>query len=82
MTLNQRVPTTAVGGMAQWSRAFGARQFFTAGTDLRWVDGDSEEDGLDATTGTQVTLNRISGGTQRSLGLFVQDVIAPTNKLA
>ena len=56
MTLNQRVPSTAVGGMAQWSRAFGSRQFFSAGTDWRWVDGDSEEDGLDAATGTQVTL--------------------------
>ena len=63
--------------MVQWSRAFGGRQFFSAGTDWRWVDGDSEEDGLDAATGTQVTLKRISGGTQRSLGLFVQDVITP-----
>jgi outer membrane receptor protein involved in Fe transport len=77
MTLNQRVPTTGVGGMAQWSRALGLQQFLTAGTDLRWVDGDSEENGLDAVTGTQVTLSRISGGTQRSLGLFVQDLITP-----
>jgi outer membrane cobalamin receptor len=81
MTLNQRVPTTGVGGMAQWSRPFGARQFVTAGADWRWVDGDSEESGLDAVTGTQVTLSRISGGTQRSLGLFVQDLITPTPRL-
>ena len=81
MTLNQRVPSKAVGGMAQWSRAFGGRQSFSVGTDWRWVDGDSEEDGLDATTGTQVTLKRISGGTQRSIGVFVQDVIAPTDSL-
>jgi outer membrane receptor protein involved in Fe transport len=53
------------------------QQFLTAGTDVRWVDGDSEENGLDAVTGTQVTLSRISGGTQRSLGLFVQDLITP-----
>ena len=65
--------------MAQWSRAFGGRQSFSVGTDWRWVDGDSEEDGLDAATGTQVTLKRNSGGTQRSLGLFVQDVISPTS---
>ena len=75
MTLPQTVPTTSVGGMAQWSRAFGAKQYFTAGTDFRWVDGDSEEKGLDAVTGTQVTLERISGGTQRSVGVFVQDLI-------
>ena len=48
MTLTQTVPTTSVGGMAQWSRAFGPKQYFTAGTDWRWVDGDSEENGLDA----------------------------------
>ena len=81
MTLNQRVPSTAFGGMAQWSRAFGGRQSFSVGTDWRWVDGDSEEDGLDATTGTQVTLKRNSGGTQRSIGLFAQDVIAATDSL-
>ena len=77
MTLRQTVPTTGVGGMVQWSRAFGGAHYFTAGTDFRWVDGDSEELGLDALTGTQVTLERISGGTQRSVGVFVQDLIAP-----
>lgn len=81
MTLNQRVPSTGVGGMAQWSRALGAHQFFTAGVDWRWVDGDSREDGLDALTGTQITLERISGGTQRSVGVFVQDLITPTPRL-
>ena len=81
MTLDQRVPTTGVGGMAQWSRAFGTRQFFTAGLDWRWVDGDSEENGLDAVTGTQVTLARISGGTQRSTGLYVQDLITAAPNL-
>ena len=44
MTLNQRVPTNSVGGMVQWSRAFGHEHYFSAGTDWRWVDGDSEED--------------------------------------
>ena len=81
MTLNQRVPTTGVGGMVQWSRAIGLHQFVTAGTDLRWVDGDSEENGLDAVTGTQVTLARISGGTQRSAGFFVQDLITAAPNL-
>jgi outer membrane receptor protein involved in Fe transport len=81
MTLTQRVPTTSVGGMVQWSRALGTKQYFTAGTDWRWVDGDSEENGLDATTGTQVVLKRVSGGTQRSLGAFVQDLIVPIPQL-
>jgi len=81
MTLTQTVPTTSVGGMAQWSRALGPKQYFTAGTDFRWVDGDSEENGLDGVTGTQVTLKRVSGGTQRSVGMFVQDVIVPMPQL-
>jgi outer membrane receptor protein involved in Fe transport len=81
MTLNQRVPSKAVGGMARWSRAFAARHLFSVGTDFRWVDGDSEEDGLDAVTGTQVTLERVSGGTQRSLGVFAQDVISPVSNV-
>jgi outer membrane receptor protein involved in Fe transport len=81
MTLNQRVPTKSVGGIGQWSRAFGTRNYFTAGTDFRWVDGDSEEDALDAVRGQTVTLRRISGGTQRSFGAFVQDVFNPIDRL-
>ena len=46
------------------------------------MDGDSEENGLDAVTGTQVTLKRVSGGTQRSVGMFVQDVIVPLPQLS
>src|SRR4029453_11367727 len=73
MTLNQTVPTTGVGGLVEWSKGLGGRQFLSAGLDWRWVDGDSEENGLDPLTGTQVILARISGGTQRSFGLYVQD---------
>src|SRR4051812_5748686 len=81
MTLTQEVPTKAVGGMVQWSRAMGAAQYLTAGADWRWVDGDSRENGLDAVTGTRVILNRISGGTQRSAGLYVQDLIVPASQV-
>lgn len=81
MTLRQAVPTRSVGGMLQWSRAFGTAQFLTAGADWRWVDGDSRESGLDAATGTQVVLNRVSGGTQRSVGAYVQDLIVPAPQL-
>ncbi len=81
MTLNQRVPTKSVGAMVQWSRAFGSKHYFSAGTDWRWVDGDSNEDALDAVTGTSVTLRRISGGTQQILGAFIQDLFTPVPKL-
>ena len=81
MTLNQRVPTTGLGGMTQWARSVGQKHFVSAGLDWRWVDGDSEEDALDALTGTRVTISRISGGTQRSLGAFVQDLFSPFPRL-
>ncbi len=78
MTLNQEVPTTGVGGSLQWAKALTGKQFFTAGADLRSVDGDSNEDAMDAVTGTRVITRRVSGGAQLSSGMFVQDMIAPT----
>jgi iron complex outermembrane receptor protein len=82
VTLNQRVPTDGFGGMVQWSRAVGTRNFLSAGVDWRWVDGDSEEDVMDMITGTTVVTHRISGGTQRSYGAFVQDVFTPFDRLS
>jgi outer membrane receptor protein involved in Fe transport len=80
MTLDQRVPTTSYAGMIQWRTTAGTHAV-TAGADWRWVDGDSEEDALDAVNGTTITLQRVSGGTQRGLGAFVQDVFSPFAKL-
>jgi outer membrane receptor protein involved in Fe transport len=77
LSLNQTVPTDAFGGMVQWSRAVGSKHVLSAGTDFRWVDGDSIEDAFDAITGSTKTLHRVAGGTQRSLGIFVQDVFTP-----
>ena len=81
MTLNQTVPSRGLGGMAQWSRALGTRQFITAGADWRSVEGESREEALDALTGTRVTLERVSGGRQQSAGLFVQNMITPVPRL-
>ena len=81
MTLEQNVPTTGIGGALQWRRALGAKYQLTAGTDWRRVDGDSEEDGLDATTGTTITLRRVSGGTQQTIGAFGQLLMTPAAKL-
>ena len=80
MTLNQTVPTTGVGTMTQWSKAFGRRNVVSAGLDWRQVKGDSQEDGLDATSGTSVILHRVSGGRQRSVGLFIQDIVSVTDR--
>ncbi len=91
LATDQHVPTDGVGGMAQWTKAGGGAHLFSAGTDWRWVDGDSREDAFVAAVPTvivppvtqQATLSvqRISGGTQQSLGAFVQDILTPTSKL-
>ena len=44
LATDQHVPTNGVGGMAQWSKAIGPSNVFSAGFDLRWVDGDSQEE--------------------------------------
>lgn len=90
LATDQRVPTNGVGGMVQWTKVFGTAHVVSAGTDYRWVDGDSEEDAYVAAVPTLITgvtqsavksLRRISGGTQRSMGVFVSDIITPTTKL-
>ncbi len=80
MSLNQTVPTKDTGGMVQWSKSF-SRNLLQAGVDWHWVSGDSNEDGLDTARGLLVTLHRVSGGTQRNVGGYVQDMIAPVNNL-
>ncbi|MEZ5292307.1 MAG: TonB-dependent receptor [Vicinamibacterales bacterium] len=90
LATDQRVPTNGVGGMVQWTKVIGTTHVISAGTDYRWVDGDSEEDAYVPATPTvivgvtqeaRLNLRRISGGTQRSLGAFVSDIITPTSKL-
>jgi outer membrane receptor protein involved in Fe transport len=80
MSLNQTVPTKDNGGMVQWSKSF-SKQLLQVGTDWHWVTGDSNEDGLNTTTGLSVITHRVSGGTQRNVGAYVQDMIAPINNL-
>ena len=89
LATDQRVPTDGVGGMAQWTKTIGSKQVLSAGGDWRWVDGDSQEDAYVPTVPTSIvgvtqaatlSVQRVSGGTQQSLGAFVQDIISPTDK--
>lgn len=77
VTLDQEVPTHAAGAVLQWSKTLSSKNQFTAGADFRWIDGDSEEAGFDAVVGRTQNLRRVSGGTQMSQGLFVQDILTP-----
>ncbi len=90
LATDQNVPTDGVGGMAQWTRSFGRANVFSAGADLRWVDGDSEEDGYVPAVPTVIvgvvqaatlSVRRISGGSQQTAGAFLQDIYTPTSKV-
>ena len=90
LATDQNVPTNGVGGMAQWSRALGRRNAFSAGFDFRWVEGESQEAAYVAAVPTSIvgvtqaatlSVQRFSGGAQQSLGTFVQDIFTPIDKL-
>lgn len=69
------VPSTAVGTSVQWSKQIHANHLMTAGTDLRWIDGETNEDFL--FTGGEFTRRRKAGGEQYLAGIFVQDIFTP-----
>jgi outer membrane receptor protein involved in Fe transport len=92
LATDQRVPVNGFGGMVQWQKVLGTRQVLTSGVDWRWVDGDSREDSYSPIAGAgagadgvtlpaRLNIQRISGGSQLSQGVFVQDVFTPTDKL-
>ena len=84
LSLEKNVPTNAFGAMMQWSRPFQLRNrahVITAGTDFRWIDGDSDELTYAAPTGLTALIHRVAGGTQRFFGVFAQDLIEVSPKL-
>jgi outer membrane receptor protein involved in Fe transport len=90
LATDQFVPTNGVGTTVQWTKSVHRQHLFSAGMDWRWVDGDSQEDAYVAAVPTVITgvtqqarlnIQRISGGTQQSVGAFVQDIFTPTPKL-
>ncbi|MFZ1060581.1 MAG: TonB-dependent receptor [Candidatus Rokuibacteriota bacterium] len=73
LALDQAVPSASVGASLQWSRRFGPHRA-SAGTDLRWIQGESDDNRFVA---TGFLANRVAGGEQFLLGAFVQDVLTP-----
>ena len=75
LTRSQRVPAQQVGVLTQWSRSVGSHQTFVAGVDAREVRGASDE--LVFVAG-RVTSSIGSGGRERTVGVFGQDIIRIT----
>jgi outer membrane receptor protein involved in Fe transport len=66
------VPSTAVGANFQWSKTIYPGHLLTAGVDLRWIDGETNEDFRFASG--QLTRRRKAGGEQQLVGGYVQDI--------
>ena len=74
LALDQRVPSSSVGGALQWSRRFGSH-LVLAGGDFRWIEGETHEKVFNAGIFLR---RRDAGGQQALVGVFVQDVYTPT----
>lgn len=74
LTDEQSVPSQALGGSAQWSRAFGRRQTLVAGFEGREVHGESQ-DVLPAVSAT------LAGGRERTMRVFGEDILQLNPKL-
>ena len=70
------VPSTAVGTSLQWSKRIHESHLLTAGTDLRWIEGETNEDFR--FIGGQFTRRRKAGGEQQLAGIFLQDIFTPS----
>ncbi len=68
-----RIPSTGAGGTVQWARRVAGRHDVSVGVDASWVDGEYRDQ--HTVVAGQLTRERSSGGTQSSIGLFVQDGI-------
>jgi outer membrane receptor protein involved in Fe transport len=68
----QHVPAQELGGVAQWTHVLGRSQTLIGGADLLEVMGASDEQLFTSGTHTQ---NKVSGGRQRTLGLFGEDIM-------
>ncbi|HEX7708994.1 MAG TPA: TonB-dependent receptor [Thermoanaerobaculia bacterium] len=78
LTVEQNVPSRALGGSLQWTRGFGGRHVVVAGTDLRDVHGTSDE--LRFTPAGQLRV--AVDGRQRSGGIYLENVFAVSNELS
>lgn len=70
-TLNQRAtPSTGIGGKFELRPPVGKAHVLRLGADWRYAEGHTEED---VYTAGKISSRRRSGGTNRDLGLFIED---------
>jgi len=75
-SLNQfDVPSKAVGVTTEWLKPVSAAHLLTAGSDLRWASGETNED-FRFMSG-RFTRRRRAGGEQLVMGVYLQDIFIP-----
>ena len=75
------VPSTAVGANFQWSKKIHETHLVTAGTDLRWIEGETNEDFTFSQALREFTRRRKAGGEQFLAGVYLQDIFTPVPRL-
>ncbi|MFH1070729.1 MAG: TonB-dependent receptor [Candidatus Glassbacteria bacterium] len=73
------VPASTVGAVVEWLKPFSARHLFTAGSDFRFVAGETNEYFFYSNGAFQ--RRRSAGGSQQLFGIFAQEVYTPLPKL-
>jgi outer membrane cobalamin receptor len=74
--LNQfDVPSRAVGLTAEWLKPINVAHLVTAGSDVRWLSGETNEDFRFISD--RFTRRRRAGGDQLVMGIYVQDIVIP-----
>ncbi len=71
------VPSTDAGANLQWSKRIFQSHLLTAGTDVRWIDGETNEFFTFNQTLKDFTGRRKAGGEQFLAGAYVQDIFTP-----
>lgn len=73
------VDSTDVGVSTQWTRRVAGKHLLTAGADLRWIDGETNENFL--WDGSAFLRRRQAGGEQQLAGIFLQDLMTGSSGL-
>ncbi|HWQ70492.1 MAG TPA: TonB-dependent receptor, partial [Patescibacteria group bacterium] len=71
------VPSTDAGVNLQWSKRIFQSHLLTAGTDVRWIDGETNEYFTFNQTIKDFTRRRKAGGEQVLTGAYFQDIFTP-----
>ncbi len=72
------VPSQAVGITLEWLKPISAEHLLTAGSDLRWLSGETNEEFF--LKSNRFVRRRRAGGDQQVMGIYLQDIFIPRHR--